>query len=296
MTLTGTSGGSTTTDGSGNYSFSGLFGGGSFTVTPSKAARAPGSSGINTSDVVAAQRHFLQILPLLTGCRLTSADVNSDLQVNTTDVIAIQRFFLALTSGIAGTGQYRFSPVNRPYSPLTSNQTGQNYDAVVLGDAAAPFANPRPGGPGGDAPIASTVEAVTLPELDQTQGKIVAEVKATQIDASSNLVGFQGDLQFDERVITFDDQPIQNAGLTAGNWNVSANVLPGNGPIKTLRISAFSNDFLPLSGSGTLFALKMTRVSKAAQSAQLRWAEPPDQFVFIDADSRMHTVGNDINR
>jgi hypothetical protein len=31
----------------------------------------------------------------------------------------------------------------------------------------------------------------------------------------------------------------------------------------------------------------MTRVSKAAQSALLLWAAPPDNFIFIDAD--LHT-------
>jgi len=60
------------------------------------------------------------------------------------------------------------------------------------------------------------------------------------------LIGFQGDFTFDERMVRFQDPPAQNAGLTAGNWNVSANVLPGPGPvagpIKTLRISAFSLD------------------------------------------------------
>src|SRR5204862_27366 len=60
MTLTGAATGSTTTDASGNYSLSGLFGG-NYTVTPSKAIRPPGSSGINTTDVIAVQRHFLLI-------------------------------------------------------------------------------------------------------------------------------------------------------------------------------------------------------------------------------------------
>jgi hypothetical protein len=35
----------------------------------------------------------------------------------------------------------------------------------------------------------------------------------------------------------------------------------------------------------------MTGVSKAAQSTQLIWAAPPDQFIFIDADLNTHTPG-----
>jgi hypothetical protein len=86
------------------------------------------------------------------------------------------------------------------------------------------------------------------------------------------LVGFQGDFTFDEGVVIFQSEPVQKAEITAGNWNVSGNVLPGAGPIRTLRMSTFSLDFTPLSGPGTLFDLRMTKVSQAAQSTQLIWA------------------------
>ena len=120
----------------------------------------------------------------------------------------------------------------------------------------------------------------------------VAAVRSSDIDAKSNLVGFQGDFTFDERMVTFQNEPVQKAGLTGGNWNVSGNVLPGPGPIRTLRVSAYSNDFKPLSGSGTLFNLNMTRVSKAAQGTRLIWAAAPDQFIFIDAALNTQKPGN----
>jgi hypothetical protein len=142
VTLVGTSGGSTITDSSGNYSFTGLTLGGSYTVTPSKAARPAGSSGITTTDVIAVQRHFLGISPL-TGCRLQAADCATPFgTINTADVIAIQRFFLGLSTGIGNVGKYSFIPSSLSYSPLTSDQTGQNYSTIVFGDVASPFANP----------------------------------------------------------------------------------------------------------------------------------------------------------
>ena len=140
LTLSGTTSGSTTTDGSGNYSFSGLTPGGNYTVTPTKAARPPGSTGIDTTDVITVIRylHFPPPSPVLV-CRVTAADVNGVGGVNTVDVIAIQRFVLGLTIGIANTGKYQFNPVNRSYSGIVTNQTGQNYDTVVLGDVAPPY-------------------------------------------------------------------------------------------------------------------------------------------------------------
>ena len=134
--------------------------------------------------------------------------------------------------------------------------------------------------------VASTVQKVSLPELtaDKSKTEIVAPVTTSAIDAKTNLVGFQGDFTFDERVVSFASPPVQRAGMTAGNWNVSGNVLPGTGPIRTVRISAFSSDFAPLNGSGTLFELKMTRVSKTAQGTPLKWEAAPNHFYFIGAD------------
>jgi Carboxypeptidase regulatory-like domain len=139
LTLTGTSGGSTLSDGSGNYQFSSLPSGGSYTVTPMKGALPPSFTGINTVDVVAVQRQFLNLGTPLSGCRLTAADVNGDTSINTIDVIAIQRFFLGLSTGIANVGKYQFAPVNRSYVGIVSSQTGQNYDALVFGDVASGF-------------------------------------------------------------------------------------------------------------------------------------------------------------
>jgi len=139
LALTGDGTGSTVSDGSGNYILSSVASGGNYTVTPTKAALTPGANNIDTIDVIAAQRHFLNIGTPLSGCRLIAADVNGANGVDTVDVIAIQRFFLALTSGTANTGKYQFTPVNRSYPGVTSDQTGQNYNGLILGDVAPTF-------------------------------------------------------------------------------------------------------------------------------------------------------------
>jgi len=300
LTLTGSASGSTLSDGSGNYLFSSLASGGTYTVTPTKAALSPGATGINTLDVMATQQHFLNIALLPAGCRRDAADVNGDNVINTVDAFAIQRFFIGRTFGLANVGKYQFTPASRTYPGLFSDQTAQNYDALVYGDVAPGFVHRPESGPAQDAAgdsaveVPATVAAVTLPEVavDASVTNFIAQVTMTTMDAKNKLVGFQGDLTFDERVVTFQSEPVQKAGITGGNWNVSGNVLPGVGPIRTLRISAYSNDFTPLSGSGTLFELRMVRVSKAAQGTQLIWAAPPDQFIFIDANLKSQKCGD----
>lgn len=283
------------TDASGSYQFLSLVTGWSYTVTPSKSALTPGAPGsnINTVDVIATQRHFLNIAPLPPGCPVTAANVNGDTSVNTIDVVAIQRFFLGLSTGIANTGVYQFNPANRIYLGMASDQTGQDYDTLVFGDVVSPFAE-RSDDPTQLEPTNTIIaQRASAPEAALSFGNIAVDafvtnsivpIIATTIDAKNQLVGFQGDLTFDERVVRFEKEPVQKAGLTSGDWNVFGNVLPGRGPVRTLRISGYSNDFTPLLGSGILFELRMSRVSKSAQSTQLIWAPPPDEFIFIDVD------------
>jgi hypothetical protein len=37
--------------------------------------------------------------------------------------------------------KYKFIPVSRAYLGIISDQTGQNYDTLIFGDGASPFAD-----------------------------------------------------------------------------------------------------------------------------------------------------------
>lgn len=166
VTLTGTVGGSTTTDGAGNYLLT-AGAGGNYTVTPSKAGLPSGSAGITTVDVIAIQRHFLGLGTPLSGCRLAAADVNGAGGVDTVDVVATQRFFLALTTGIANVGKYRFNPLSRTYAGIVSDQTAQNYDALIFGDVASGFVHRPEGEPDIDADESEDLTTQESESLDR---------------------------------------------------------------------------------------------------------------------------------
>lgn len=286
MTLSGSTSTSTSTNDSGNYAFNSVPSGGSYTVMPSKPALTAGAAGINTTDVVAVQRHFLNITALPPDCRLTAADVNGDASINTIDVIAIQRFFLGLSTGTANTGKYSFTPASRSYPSVSANQVNQNYQALVFGDVVSGFVH-RPSGSALDltsVDLPTTGIKIMLPQITvkRALNNLAFPVATTAIAGDNRLVAFQGDLTFDETAVNFASEPVRKAGLTSGNWNVSGNVLPGPGPIRTLRISAYSMDFQPLSGEGPLFELNMSKVEP--RTGKLQWAAEPNQFIFIDAD------------
>lgn len=294
LALTGDQSGSTMSDTVGNYLFSSLPLGGSYIVTPTTSRLLPGSHGITTIDVIAIQRHFLNLGTIPTGCQLTAADVNGDTVINTADVVATQRFAIGLTSGIGNVGLYQFTPTSRAYLGLTGDQSGQNYGTFIFGDVASGFVY-RDGDPVSPPTMLGAAAAVDLPEVivDPSITHFTVAVTATAINQRNRLIGFQGDFTFDETVVSFADNPVESADLTSDNWNVSANILPGPGPIRTLRVSAYSNDFRPISGSGTLFNLNMIRVNNVSgSSTALTWAETPGEFIFVDAGLNPQTPSN----
>jgi hypothetical protein len=289
MTLTGDMSTSTTTNGTGNYSFTNLPGGGSFVVTPSKTALALGAAGINTTDVVAAQRHVLGITPLA-GCRLSAADANSSGTVNTTDVVAIQRFVLQFGSGTGNTGQYRFTPTSRSYVSINADQTSQNYDALILGDtngSVTPTApSPEKLTQEDHAVLApGAVSSITLPTA--TVGTNVTNfdlpVNVSTISAGDNIVGYEGHLRFNSNIVSFQNPAVViNPAIHPAGWSVTTNVI-NPGPTAELIISAFTNanPAVPLSGSGLFFTLKLTRVSTTpGNSTTLQWTS----FIFTDSN------------
>src|SRR5436190_21236953 len=132
---------------------------------------------------------------------------------------------------------------------------------------------------------------------------IIEPVTTTLIDSTTtggaNYVGFQGDFTFDSAVVTFSSPYVQRAGLTSDpNWNVSANILnTGPGTTETLRVSAFSTTLVPLNGSGTLYELRMLRVSNTSGAVSpLVWApvSSGNEFIFID-DNLNQIVANQTN-
>lgn len=139
------------------------------------------------------------------------------------------------------------------------------------------------------------VTAVTLPTASFSTSVpaatiIIEPVLTTVISPADNIIGFQGDVVFDSSVVTFDPaagQGTSKDGLTIGaDWTVSGSIInTGPGVTKALRVTAISQDQIPLNGSGLLFNLRMKRVSSVAgASSTLVWGVDPRFFFFFDVD------------
>ncbi len=165
-------------------------------------------------------------------------------------------------------------------------------DDVIFYDTNLDLHRPDSSMPGNILISAAAVDTISLPKanVNGSVGNFTQPVTASLISPAANLIGFQGDFTFDSRVIAFQDSPVSGAGMTESNWNVVGNVLPGDGPMRTLRVSAFAMDgFTPLTGSGVLYNLNMILATKTpGANSALTWAILPDNFLFFDTDLNIH--------
>ncbi len=76
-------------------------------------------------------------------------------------------------------------------------------------------------------PITVSLPTGNVTNSVSTATVILLPVTTTSVDPSLNYTGFQGDFSFDETVITFSDPFVEAAGMTANNWNVTGDILPG---------------------------------------------------------------------
>lgn len=74
----------------------------------------------------------------LSGPAATAADVNKSVQITSFDTFyLLQKTVDTISLPFPGAGVvWDFSPLNRIYSGLSANQTGQNFTAILLGDAS----------------------------------------------------------------------------------------------------------------------------------------------------------------
>ena len=147
LNLSGDGTASAVTDGSGNYQLPAMPAGGNYTVTPAglRNLMPVVDPKPDTGDALLVQAHFQSGGTLLSGCQELAAHTTGNMTVDVGDALAIQQFFSNLPLAPNNlTGQWRFIPAQRNYTPLSTDQSSQNYDSYVLGDATGAVVFPTP--------------------------------------------------------------------------------------------------------------------------------------------------------
>jgi glucose/arabinose dehydrogenase len=277
----------TITDVNGDYSFTDLPLGNTYTVTPSKTGDV---SGVESLDASFAARYAVG-LDIPTANQIVAADADSDTIVTSFDASLIARRVAGL-SGTGDVGTWKFVPASRTYSAFSVSQTNQGFTGILVGDASGSWS---PGFASGDdsntVTWGGTPASATTSLVDRTSSPSPAAPTAVTVflphvtgPTTTNItipmtVGDltgQGVKAYDLQ-ITFDPLILQPQGTpydTAGTVSSGMLITPNTNNAGHLIISAFQAT--DLTGAGTLINLKFTIVGAPGQVSPLTFADYTD--------------------
>ena len=285
----------------GTYSLTG-FGSGSYTVTPTKTG---GVNGISSFDAAKIAQHVAGIVSL-TGNQLVVADVSNNGSISSFDAGEIANYVVtSLPAGIAGT--WKFFPGSMTYSSITTDITGQDYSALLMGEVSGNWTNTgaRPENSRQKA-VASNQEQservssphvskgsmqaddtwqtesiqVTLPQLVNRTGKDISVPVIVDGAANKGIIAYEFDLRYDPTVIQPQKNPVDVAGTVSRGLIAVANAKePG-----LLRVAVYGP--MPIVGNGVLLNLKFTTVGIPGSVSPLIW----DRLLFNEGEPQVVTT------
>lgn len=253
---------SATTIADGTYSLSG-FGPGAYTVTPTKTGGV--FSGLSALDSAMIAQHVVGIITL-NATQQTVADVSGNGGINSFDAALIARYVAAL-SGSGSSGTWKFVPVSRAYANVNTNQTGQDYDALLMGDVTGNWFDP--GATLRQATFARTGKpvSVTLPNVSASRGSEVVVPVNISDSTDKGILSYEFDLAYDPAVLEPQQNPTDASQTLSDGRVVTVNPrTPG-----LLKVVVFGA--LPISGEGALLNLRFNAIGDVGSTSALTWQD-----------------------
>jgi hypothetical protein len=269
---------STSTDSFGAYLLNGL-GVGPYTVTPSKFGDVNGS--ISGLDAARVAQHVAGLINL-TANQQIAGDATNNGSLSGLDAARIAQFAAGLTNpGIAG--QWKFVPSSNIYASVPSSLSGQNFEAILVGDVTGNWvpAAPRFAGasespqtrppdvaasPRVSPPLGSSVR-LTLPSdvAGPGAGKTVRVPISITGTTGKGIVAYDFTLLYDASVLVPDLTFNWSEKTVSDGWSIVTNTdVPGQ-----IKISAYGT--AALSRSGALLRIVFRAVGNSAIRTELKW-------------------------
>jgi hypothetical protein len=273
------------TNASGAYSLGGL-GAGPYTVTPTKLGDVNGVSGLDAARVA---QHVAGLI-VLTPNQQIAGDATNNGSLSGLDAARIAQTAAGIpNNGIAG--QWKFVPTQRSYATVPGALTGENYEAVLVGDVTGNWAPAmRPVAADTDREASYVVAVLTAErERNGTGVKVLkpvdgADAIAVELPARAaavpgaevtipvsigdttgrGIVSYDFTLAFDPDVLTPAQIPSDPAGTLSDGWSVAYNTQTRG----EIRVTAFGT--AGLAGKGVLLNLRFDVSEKSTGTAGLR--------------------------
>ncbi len=262
----------------GAYSLSG-FGAGPYTITPTKTTDVTAITGFDAGLIA---QHVVALITL-TSAQAAAADVSEAAGITSFDAALIARFVVALP-GSGVTGNWKFNPVNRSYPNVETNQTNQDYSAILMGEVSGDWTPPtmfaKASRPAPEAIV--TVTAPIMPAVTGSNFDIPVTVGDT---TGQGIISYQFDMLYDPAIIQPQGSPVDTAGTMSSGMFVTVNN-PSPGLLKVVAFQA-----TPISGAGTLFKFKFTAIGAAPSFSLLTW----QNFMFNEGNPDDNAVNGRVN-
>ncbi len=266
QTTSGSPSASTSTNASGFYQLDDL-GTGPYTVAPSKTGAV---SGISAQDI-GILRRLAAGIDTPTPCQSIAGDTDNNGSLGGQDIGFLRRFVAQLsTTGI--TGSWKFSPASRSYPSLVSNQTNQDYDALLIGDVDGNWtpAAPDPASfQKSQAPSATNL-ALSLPSVVAPPGSTDVSIPVMVNGTLTNgdfVLGYTIEISFDPSVLVPHSPSFNTTGTVSSTGVVTENT----GVSGRLRLVVDFQNPLIFTGQQTLIILRFDVVGTQGQMSGLNW-------------------------
>jgi hypothetical protein len=278
MILTGGASATDVTDPLGYYEFLNLLGGQDYTVTPSKSGDVDPLFDISCFDAALCAQIAVGILSA-DHCDSLAADVDEDGNIFTFDAALICRYAVGLPPFSADdhTGEWRFEPASRSYTPLNSDQPNQDYSAALLGDVDG---NWTPAAPQLAKQGIKEVSFEGLNGIDIPAGEIISI--PFMVEAGEEVISADIDFRYDPQIMRFVEVA---TGSLAENFQVIANTEEDG----RVRVGAFSAT--AVTGKDELLALRFEVIGKDRQSGNMTLDRYLVNGSLLKKGERSFTVG-----
>jgi hypothetical protein len=313
VSATGGSPASENTNSMGKYVLENLTLGGNYTVTPSKSGNINGS--ITPFDATLV----LRCVAAGTNCTLTdnqklAADTNNSATITPFDATQILRFVAAnaQTNATGQVGNWKFNPISRPYASLNSSLSGENYEAILIGEVngswtppasfaenpeanadmnrqddeiateTTPFSQSNDGELSKQDGAQSEIQLSALTNAEETKGGFVIIPVWISNNSRKAISGYSFAVNYDPEVL----QPITESLITIVTLSQSFQVISDSHKPGRLGIAASGGNNTTLE-TGTLLYLRFKVIGKLFDGGALNFNE----VMFQDYEGNSLSIG-----
>jgi len=269
----------------GTYTLTG-FGAGGYTITPTKAGGANGA--ITSNDAARVAQGVTGTLPFVSQNQRFVSDATGNGAISSQDAAKIAQFVAGLPISPPNlSGQWKFfvtgapSPLptppqtyddSRTYASVSTNLTGEDYVALLVGEASGnynPATHPRPAN-GPERAVAVAAPSLVTP----AQREVIIPISVSGA-ADKGVISYEFDLRYDPTVIQPLDNPVDVAGTVSRGLIAVANPnKPG-----LLRVVLYGP--LPIDADGILLNLRFTILGSVDSVSPLTF----ERIMFNDVDA-----------